>query len=293
MRKKALVVVGLVLASALGSVPLVVTATAAATPARRITDKHWRRLPPPSLAARVTLESASGAPLRSFQSGGQTWVLGELGERYAIRVHNPTGSRIEAVVSVDGRDVLSGNNGDFRAQRGYLVPPQGSVLITGFRRSLDEVAAFRFSDRDESYSARRGTPQNVGVIGVAIFAERAEPVAVAPAPGWGGPRRMAPRPAEAKRDRAAGAAESAPSQLGTGWGETRESRVVEVPFRRATPNHPQRLLQLRYDDAAGLEARGIEVFPRAWRGSSPPSESRGVDPWPAAQRRWAPPPPVR
>ena len=39
--------------------------------------------------------------------------------------------------------------------------------------SLDEIAAFRFSSLSDSYSARLGTPGNVGVIGLAAFTEKA------------------------------------------------------------------------------------------------------------------------
>ena len=75
-------------------------------------------------------------------------------------------------MSVDGRDAVSGQPGDYVSQRGYLIEPWGTLLVEGFRRSLDEVAAFRFTDRSESYSALRGTPENVGVIGAVVLAKR-------------------------------------------------------------------------------------------------------------------------
>ncbi|MGC4091663.1 MAG: hypothetical protein QM756_28035 [Polyangiaceae bacterium] len=96
-------------------------------------------------------------------------MLGRAGERYAVRVENPTSDRIEVVVSVDGRDAVSGRVADYRRQRGYVIAPRSSIVVDGFRRSLSEVAAFRFSNPSSSYSARRGTPENVGVIGVAFF----------------------------------------------------------------------------------------------------------------------------
>jgi hypothetical protein len=37
---------------------------------------------------------------------------------------------------------------------------------------MDEVAAFRFGSVRGSYAARKGNDRNVGVIGVAFFAER-------------------------------------------------------------------------------------------------------------------------
>lgn len=128
----------------------------------------------------ITVEGADGSNLPVFYQGGQGFVLGQYGERYNIRVRNLTARRAEAVVTVDGRDVVSGDPGDFVRQRGYVLQPYGDVLIEGFRQSMNQVAAFRFTTPGDSYSARRGTPQNVGVIGVAFFAERYVPRPAAP-----------------------------------------------------------------------------------------------------------------
>jgi len=119
----------------------------------------------------VSVESPHAGALTSHWHGGSKYVEGRIGERYNIRVTNNSGERVEAVVTVDGRDVVSGEVGDYRSQRGYVLDPYDSVVLEGYRQSLDYVAAFRFSDIHASYSARRGTPQNVGVIGVAVFKE--------------------------------------------------------------------------------------------------------------------------
>ncbi len=109
---------------------------------------------------------------QSFWHEGETFVLGHLGDRYTIRVSNHTSRRVEAVVSVDGRDVIDGKPGDFARKSGYLVPAWGQVGIDGWRLSQAQAAAFRFSSVADSYAARMGSARNVGVIGVAIFPER-------------------------------------------------------------------------------------------------------------------------
>jgi hypothetical protein len=284
----------------------------------------WRRrvapaAPPPY---RVSLEGLDGAVLPTFVQSGTTYVLGEPGDRYNIRVQNPTAERIEVVVTVDGRDAISGDVGDYVAQRGYLIEPWGSLLVEGFRRSLNEVAAFRFTGRGGSYSARRGTPQHVGVIGVAVFPEKLRP----PAPVWRPRRRYQPEseyrsPAappratdgdapraqgsrsapsaqgESYRDDAeppkrksesAGARGSGagPSNIGTEYGERESSSVVEVAFERRSPTHPAVVLRLRYDDYDGLTARGIDLssLGYAYRYDDEPQ------PFPYSQSRFAPPP---
>ena len=264
----------------------------------------WRPRPAPPPYS-FSVEDENGNSLATFVKDGRTFLLGEPGLRYNIRVRNPTGQRVEAVVSVDGRDALSGQPGDYVNQRGYVVPAYGSLLVEGFRRSLEEVAVFRFTSPEDSYSSRMGTPQNVGVIGVAFFPERVRPPAPVirrphplprPAPppddfsgdGRGSSRELgsdrdaarpqmkplapsaAPAPASAagrsrgpaKRtfddDREARASDSV-NNLGTEFGESRESLVSSVFFERASATHPALLRTLRYDDADGLGARGIDV----------------------------------
>ncbi|MDH5671001.1 MAG: hypothetical protein OEZ06_02570 [Myxococcales bacterium] len=123
----------------------------------------------------LTVEDAGGRELPTFHHDGHTYVLGEYGDRYRIRVQNRTGRRIEAVVTVDGRDVISGEVGDYVSARGYLVDAHDDIVIEGFRQSMSQVAAFRFTSPADSYSSRMGTPQHVGVIGLAIFRERERP----------------------------------------------------------------------------------------------------------------------
>lgn len=224
-----------------------------------------------------------GVPIRTAQQAGQTYGLGQRGDRYTIRVHNRTGRRVEAVVSVDGLDVMDGKPADYARKRGYLIDAYDSVDIDGWRLSLNRVAAFRFAAVPESYAARTGQARNVGVVGVALFSERERRPVVAP---WRAAAPRAPEPqfegsasdaapapsAKAapgalaeRRARSEGANESAsagaaPPQrpgLGTEFGEAHESSVRHVTFERASSGTPTALLGLRYDDGAGLAARGI------------------------------------
>jgi hypothetical protein len=287
----------------------------------------WRRPPAPPYS--VALEDEDGDVLPTFHHAGKTYLLGEPGLRYNVRVRNPTAQRVEAVITVDGRDAISGRVGDYVNGRGYVIAPYGSVLVEGFRQSLDAVAAFRFTSPENSYSARRGTPENVGVIGVAFFPERERPrpperrVAVPPprAPhrpyyeyGSGGrsesgPSAGAPEPKKS-RDAAAESSRGAPSRLapaepryappsdrdrgddsvnnlGTEYGERHDSSVVEVPFERASRSIPTLVTSLYYDDADGLEARGIDLSSLGY----PYARNEPPRPEPFPRSRFAEPPP--
>ena len=130
--------------------------------------------PPPATQPLVSLgvEQPGGAQYPSFFHGGSLYYAGQQGGYYALRLTNNTAGRVEVVVTVDGRDVISGQVGNFKKQRGYVLDPFATVVVDGFRQSYDQVAAFQFSDLQSSYTARLGTPQNAGVIGVAVFEEK-------------------------------------------------------------------------------------------------------------------------
>ncbi|MCX4246850.1 hypothetical protein [Paraliomyxa miuraensis] len=120
----------------------------------------------------LSLERPGGGTLPSFMHLGSLYFAGQQGERYDLRLTNNTSERVEVVVTVDGRDVISGELGNYKRQRGYVIEPWASVVVEGYRQSLDQVAAFRFSDPSSSYTAQRGSPEHAGVVGVAIFKEK-------------------------------------------------------------------------------------------------------------------------
>jgi len=122
----------------------------------------------------VQVLRGDGEALPTFALRDRFYVQGNTGERYVIRITNPTPRRIEAVVSVDGLDVIDGENGDLR-KRGYVVPAYGETRIEGFRTSQADVATFRFSSVSGSYAGQKGKPRNVGVIAVALFEEQPAP----------------------------------------------------------------------------------------------------------------------
>ena len=119
----------------------------------------------------VRVLDADGEPLPIYSRAGRRHVEGRDGERYTIEIANRSGHRVEAVATVDGLDVMNGRPGTFD-NRGYILGPWSSFRVDGFRKNLEQVAAFRFGSVADSYAAQKGDASNVGVIGVAFFAER-------------------------------------------------------------------------------------------------------------------------
>ncbi len=210
-----------------------------------------------------------GAALPNFSHQGASWVAGRPGSRYAVRLVNRTGGRVLVVLSIDGVNAVSGETAA-TAQTGYVLAPWQSTEITGWRKSLTEAAAFYFSALPDSYAARTDRPDNVGVIGAAVFVERArEPVSggfshesnLADADA-GAARRAAPsaaapaaptmKSAEAARDE---------QRLGTGHGEREYMPTTQTRFDRAS-DRPTEVVRLRYDSEDRLVALGVIKPPR-------------------------------
>ena len=110
--------------------------------------------------------------LRSYHSQGKRYVVGRRNAKYSISLKNNSRSRLEVVVSVDGLDVVDGKPASLR-KRGYILAPEQTVEIRGWRFSEKEVASFMFSPVAGSYShLRHGETRNIGVVGLAVFTEK-------------------------------------------------------------------------------------------------------------------------
>jgi hypothetical protein len=198
---------------------------------------------------------------------GYPYVVGVPGERYVLRLRNLTGGRLEIVNAIDQRDTCS-NNPAGLTNRGMLLPAHGSTVFEGWRHNNDEVGEFVFGAPEHSVSAQAtGDPSGVGVIAFAAFTEYRS------APSYGGGYRGAIIPEMyqgglesrglesygAEVTRSAGPATlgggTARGGLGTGIGDTVESRVQSVSFTRAD-GEPS-ILEVGYDTEQWLIEQGI------------------------------------
>ncbi len=199
-----------------------------------------------------------GNTLGRIPYAGRDYVAGQPGHRFSVSLQNLTGERVLAVLSVDGVNAVSGQTAS-ASQAGYVLEPWQQVEIRGWRKSYADIAEFYFTALPDSYAARTGRPQNVGVVGVAAFRERRrEPIAYQPAPMIGAMEKSA---ADSSAGASAGRAESnAPSamaqQIGTGHGQRRYDPVSQTEFERAS-KWPDQRIAVYYDSIDALVARGI------------------------------------
>jgi len=267
---------------------------------------------PAALAARLVdvsiVNRNTGERLTPYRHGGRLYVAGTPGERYAVELRSRQGERVLTVLSVDGVNVLTGQTAA-TLQSGYVIDGWQSYAINGWRKSMEDVAQFVFTSLPDSYAARTGRPGNVGVIGVAVYRERAtpaQPIALAPpAEPWRPEVRQrasedaagatakkaesdtgrtvasagnAPAAAgalaeqRAERDAARGDAEMKARRIGTGHGEREHSPTRYTEFVRASDT-PDEIVTIYYDSRANLVARGIIPPPRLAEPSPFPGNS--------------------
>lgn len=224
---------------------------------------------------RIT-DRTTGERLEVYRHQGRLYVAGRPGNRYAVNLHNKSGGRLLTVISVDGINVLNGETAA-ASQSGYVVSPWESAEIVGWRKNMNDVAAFNFTSVADSYAGRTDRPQNVGVIGVAVYRE-AEPLP--PPPAVSLRERSDQGGADSYANRLSGAVPASPapvksesrsketSRLGTGHGERLSAPTQYTEFRRAS-ELPAEVITIYYNSRANLLAQGIIPRPPSYGVSTP------------------------
>ncbi len=205
-------------------------------------------------------DRTSGRTLDLYHHEGRRYVVGEPGHEYQIVLRNTSGRRLLAVTSVDGVNVITGQTAA-PEQSGYVLASWDSLEVSGWRKSMDEVAAFYFTPHRNSYAARTGRPFDVGVIGVALFREQGhwrkffdeldrelQPDSLDDRGASGAPQAAEPesRSGRAEKD----------AKLGTGHGRRERDEARYTEFVRAAES-PDAILTIYYDSRANLVAQGV------------------------------------
>ena len=262
-----------------------------------------------SLVDVSVIDRDTGSVLPTHRHDGKLYVAGIPGHRYSVRLYNRTSSRVLTVLSVDGVNAISGQTANPN-QSGYVLDAWQSTEVEGWRKNMSEIAQFNFTALDNSYAARTGRPNNVGVIGVAVFREkppvwrerddrismqeaesqpRSKDSAAAPSPaapasaGAAQAAKSANAPAGAARADSLAAQRPTPKpeeSLGTGHGARESSYASYTTFERASSS-PDEVDSVWYDSYRNLVARGVIPTPRPIAVEPQPFPNGGFAPDPA------------
>lgn len=118
-----------------------------------------------------------GRYIDEYRKDGKTYVVGFKGSNYELEVKNKSSTRVKAVLSVDGLNILTG---DTDWEKGYVVDAYASIIIPGFLIDGKKAASFEFNSIGKSYNQHNdsGDKANVGVIGCMVFDEEVKPYVV-------------------------------------------------------------------------------------------------------------------
>ncbi|MGZ6989291.1 MAG: hypothetical protein ACXVH0_10050, partial [Thermoanaerobaculia bacterium] len=107
-----------------------------------------------------------------FAARGTVYVEALRGRDYALRLSNPTATRIAVALSVDGLNTLDSRHTAARDARKWVLAPYESVVIPGWQVSNAASRKFVFTGERGSYGAALGKAQDLGVIEAVFFREK-------------------------------------------------------------------------------------------------------------------------
>ena len=218
-------------------------------------------------------DRTEGRTLPVYWHDGKAFVAGKPGNEYQLMLKNQAGQDVLAIVSVDGVNVISGETAS-QNQSGYMIATSSTMDIKGWRTSIERTAAFYFTTLPDSYATRTGRPDNVGVIGAALFRRKpvAPPVAIIDerryeesdrqsnrgmAGALQAPRSNSPMPSmRADASSEIAKEKKAEQGIGTGYGRNETSYAQYTAFDRATST-AEETVTIYYDSYHNLVARGI------------------------------------
>ncbi|MCK5726400.1 MAG: hypothetical protein KAH22_06215 [Thiotrichaceae bacterium] len=216
-----------------GLVLLLVVSVANATSPRH--QQHWVDQNPVTID--IINDHGRGYNKHKHTTRGRkhrAYLEAKKNERYSIRIRNRSNRRVGVVLTVDGRNVVSGKKSHLRSsERMYILGPHETATYKGWRRSKNKINRFFFTNAGNSYAGAWGDYSAVGVVAAAVYYEKPQPVhhhkqvtpQVNSAPNF--MHRGAPAPAPSRR---AAQADS----IGTGYGRSEHSASTQTTFRAKT-----------------------------------------------------------
>jgi hypothetical protein len=184
-------------------------------------------------------------PVAARDGAWRSYLQAEKGARYEVRVRNLTGERLGVVIAIDGRNIINGERSTLeRGEPMYVLGARDSQSYAGWRASLDAINEFYFTEWNDSYAEAFGDRSARGVIAVAVYREVAPPRPV-----------YQPRPEEELAADAGTATPAAKAEgsradsAGTGYGDRRVDRAVQVEFVARAAAESRHFIKYEWRDA--------------------------------------------
>jgi len=214
-----------------------------------------------------------GRQLTEYAARGRRYIEALENAEYEVRIHNPTGSRVAVALSVDGLNSIDARHTSAWDAHKWVIEPYGTIHVRGWQMSGESARRFYFTTERDSYAAKLGQAQNLGLITAVFFRER-RPVTIMATPRpnkeeRARDERSAPEPktmgessAQSQGGRDAARTRSAPSypppddeSAATGIGRSVRNDVQWI--KMDLDSRPAGEITIRYEYRASLVRLGI------------------------------------
>jgi hypothetical protein len=118
-----------------------------------------------------------GRPLAEYAARGRRYIEALENAEYEVRIHNPAGSRVAVALSVDGLNSIDARHTSAWDAHKWVIEPYGTISVRGWQMSGESARRFYFTTERDSYAAKLGQAQNLGLITAVFFRER-QPVTI-------------------------------------------------------------------------------------------------------------------
>ena len=186
------------------------------------------------------------SPRPEYSHDGTLYVEAIRGASYSLRLTKPTPYRVAVALSVDGLNTIDARHTGARDATKWVLGPYESTVISGWQVNDRTARSFFFTGERNSYGARLGQTENLGVIEAVFFRER-HPVMSENreyAPGVAGSAAAPSAKAQTDDDYAA---------TGMGRRERHEVESVDIDLE----SEPAASIRIRYEFAPQLVKLGI------------------------------------
>jgi hypothetical protein len=125
---------------------------------------------------------AGGLAREKYPARGRVYIEAIEGEEYALRLSNPLPVRVAVALSVDGLNTIDARRTTARDASKWVIPPYGSITVSGWQMSSTRARRFYFTNERDSYANKIGRATDLGVITAVFFRERRERAEIVPPP---------------------------------------------------------------------------------------------------------------
>jgi len=114
----------------------------------------------------------NGSPRPKLAARGTVYVEALKGRDYALRLSNPTGTRVAVALSVDGLNTIDAKHTSSRDARKWILAPYETVVIPGWQVNSAVSRKFVFTGERGSYGAALGKTEDLGIIEAVFYREK-------------------------------------------------------------------------------------------------------------------------